>query len=46
MKFSYLFALILACNAVGVITSHRGTKTAMALVSAALAIYGLAKILG
>jgi hypothetical protein len=46
MKFSYLFALILVSNAIGIATSHRGTKTALSVISAALAIYGLAKILG
>jgi hypothetical protein len=46
MKFSYLFAAILACNAIGAVTGGRGTKSALAVVSAALALYGLIRIVG
>lgn len=46
MKTSYLFAAILACNAIGTVTGSRGTKTAFALASAVIAIYGLVRIFG
>jgi len=46
MKSSYLFAAILACSAIGAVTGGRGTKTALAVGSAALALYGLVRIMG
>lgn len=46
MKSSYLFAAILACSAIGAVIGSRGTKSALAVVSAALALYGLVRLIG
>ena len=46
MKLTYLFAVILASSALGLLSSHRGLRTATAAISGACAIYGLAKLLG
>lgn len=46
MKFTYLFGIILASNALGLLSTHRGLRTVTAAVSAACAIWGLAKLLG
>ena len=46
MKLSYLFIAILASSVVGLLSTHRGLRTVTAAVSAACAIYGLAKLLG
>lgn len=46
MKLLYLFGAILACNILAVVVSARSTKTALAGVSAALAVYGALRLLG
>jgi hypothetical protein len=46
MKTSYLFGAILACNLVGVMMGGRAAKTSCLLLSGALAIYGLVRLLG
>lgn len=46
MKFTYLFGIILASSALGLLSTHRGLRTVTAAVSAACAIWGLAKLLG
>ncbi|HYR24542.1 MAG TPA: hypothetical protein VEQ09_01830 [Aquabacterium sp.] len=46
MKFTYLFALILGSNALGLFSNHSGVRSGTAAISAACAIYGLAKLLG
>jgi hypothetical protein len=45
MKSSYIFAAILVCSAIGAVTGGRGTKTALAVVSSAFALYGLVRII-
>lgn len=46
MKTIYIFGAILLCNVLAIAVSGRGTKTALTGVSAALAVYGLVRILG
>jgi len=46
MKIIYLFVAILVCNVLAVALGGRGTKTALAGVSAALAGYGVFRLLG
>jgi len=46
MKFTYLFGIILASNALALFSSHRGLRTVCAAVSGACALWGLAKLLG
>lgn len=45
MKTIHIFAAILACNILGIVLSGRGTRTALAGVSAALAAYGVFRLL-
>lgn len=46
MKTIYLFAAILVCNVLAIALGGRGTKTALAGVSAVLATYGCVRLLG
>lgn len=46
MKLTYVFGAILACGIVGTLVSARSAKTAFLLVSAALSLYGLFRLLG
>ena len=46
MKLIYIFGAILACNIIAIVLGGRGTKTAWAGVSAALAGYGVFRLLG
>ena len=46
MKTLHIFGAILLCNVLAIAVAGRGTKTALAGVSAALAAYGLVRILG
>jgi len=46
MKSSYIFAAILACSAIAALTGGRGTKAALSVASAVLALYGLVRIIG
>lgn len=46
MKTLYIFGAILACNTLAVVVGARSTKTALAGVSAALAVYGVVRIIG
>ena len=46
MKTLYLFGAILLCNVLAIAVTGRGTKTALAGASAALAVYGVVRILG
>jgi hypothetical protein len=46
MKTTYILAAILACSVAGALVGARSIKTALLVVSALLAIYGLARLLG
>ena len=46
MKTTYVLGAILASSAIGAWTADRTAKTAFLLISAALAIYGLARLIG
>ena len=46
MKLSYVFAILLATNVVAVVVGSRGTKAALAAISAVLALYGLGRTTG
>lgn len=46
MKLIYIFGAILACNILAVTVGGRATKTALAGASAALAGYGVFRLLG
>ena len=46
MKTVYILAAILACSIAGALMSDRAAKTAFLVLSGALSIYGLARILG
>jgi hypothetical protein len=46
MKTSYIFGAILACSLIGTLVGARTTKTALLVVSGALSVYGLARLLG
>jgi hypothetical protein len=46
MKTSYIFGAIAACGILGALIGHRAAKTALLLVSALLAVYGLLRVLG
>jgi hypothetical protein len=46
MKSSYLFVAILVTSGVGVFAGNRGAKTALSIASAAIALYGLIRIIG
>ena len=46
MKLSYVFAILLATNVLAVVVGGRGTKAALAAVSAVLALYGFARTTG
>ena len=46
MKTLYIFGAILLCNVLAIAVAGRGTKTALAGASAALAVYGVVRILG
>lgn len=46
MKSIYLFAAIAGCSAIGAFSSNRGLKTALCVASAALAVYGLIRLIG
>lgn len=46
MKTTYIFAAILACSIAGAAVSGRTVKNAFLLLSGALSIYGLARLLG
>jgi hypothetical protein len=46
MKTLYIFGAILLCNVLAIAVGGRGTKTALAGASAALAAYGVVRILG
>jgi hypothetical protein len=44
MKTSYIFGAILASNVIAISVGGRSAKTGLAVVSAALAVYGLVRI--
>ena len=46
MKTTYILGAILACSVTGTLVGARSAKTALLLVSAILAIYGLVRLLG
>lgn len=46
MKTSYLFGAILVCSLAGTLLGGRSAKTACLVVSGALSLYGLARLLG
>lgn len=46
MKTTYIFGAILVCSVAGAVVSGRAVKNAFLLLSGALSIYGLARILG
>lgn len=46
MKTTYVFGAILICSVAGAVVSGRAVKNAFLLLSGALSIYGLARILG
>jgi hypothetical protein len=46
MKTTYILAAILASSVVGSIAGGRGIKTVFLVISGALALYGLVRILG
>ncbi len=46
MKTSYLFVAILLLNLVAVVVGGRGVRTVLSLGSAALAGYGIFRLLG
>lgn len=46
MKTTYIFGVILVCSIAGAVVSGRTLKNAFLLLSGALSIYGLARILG
>jgi len=46
MKTTYIFAAILICSLAGTVVSGRSVKNAFLLLSGALSIYGLVRILG
>ena len=46
MKTSYIFGAILVCSMAGVLMGARAGKTALLVVSGALAGYGLFRLVG
>ncbi len=46
MKTTYIFGAILICSIAGAVIPGRAVKNAFLLLSGALSIYGLARILG
>jgi hypothetical protein len=46
MKTSYILGAILACNLLGLLVGGRTAKHGFIVVSGALAVYGLVRILG
>jgi len=46
MKLSYIFAAILASSFAGAFIASRGGKTLFLVLSGALSIYGLARLIG
>ncbi|WP_342129198.1 hypothetical protein [Hydrogenophaga sp. OTU3427] len=45
MKTSYILGAILVCSLLGAVVSGRSVKTACLLLSGALSLYGLARML-
>lgn len=46
MKTSYIFGAILACSVIGTFVGARAAKTVLLVLSGALSLYGLARLLG
>jgi len=46
MKTTYIFGAILACSLAGSLLAGRSAKTAFLLLSGALSLYGLARLVG
>ncbi|WP_170064626.1 hypothetical protein [Caldimonas caldifontis] len=46
MKLTYVLAAILVCNLIAAFAGGRTARTALSLVSAALAGYGLFRLIG
>lgn len=46
MKTSYIFAAILACSFAGALIAGRTGKTVFLVLSGALSLYGLARLIG
>ncbi|MES2878798.1 MAG: hypothetical protein V4713_10285 [Pseudomonadota bacterium] len=46
MKTTYIFGAILACSLIGTLVGARATKTALLVISGALSLYGLVRLLG
>ena len=46
MKLSYVLAAILACSFAGALIASRGGKTLCLVLTGALSIYGLARLIG
>jgi hypothetical protein len=45
MKSIYLFAAIFVCSGISAFAGNRGVKTALSIVSAAIAAFALARML-
>lgn len=45
MKTIYLFAAIFVCSSISAFTGNRGVKTALSVVSAAIAAFALARMI-
>lgn len=46
MKTSYILGAILACSVIGTFVGARAAKTALLVLSGALSLYGLVRLLG
>ena len=46
MKTTYILAAILACSVAGTLVGARSTKTGLLVVTGALSLYGLVRLLG